>query len=170
MHFQESFCLRQRHFCSGYFDVRSKGEDWIRVECNKGDMIVLPEGIYHRFTLDDKDYIKVSCMRYNFVQLSNFSIDFWAAVFGEVVARRKPPMASVPCNRQVQCLKQALLSMRQRHSRDDLSRGLTCRLCVCLWESQCGLPSIGPLMITSPDRNMSILSLLHQSRWQSTKS
>ena len=44
--------------------MRSKGEDWIRVECNKGDMIVLPEGIYHRFTLDDKDYIKVGCKSY----------------------------------------------------------------------------------------------------------
>ncbi|EPQ53994.1 Acireductone dioxygenase [Gloeophyllum trabeum ATCC 11539] len=44
---------------SGFFDVREHPTDnWIRIAMHPGDMIVLPAGIYHRFTLDEADRIR----------------------------------------------------------------------------------------------------------------
>lgn len=42
----------------GYEDVRDFDGQWIRIEIKKGDLIVLPPGMYHRFTLDEDLYLK----------------------------------------------------------------------------------------------------------------
>lgn len=46
---------------AGIFDIRGAGDRWIRVEVERGDLIVVPADLYHRFFLTEQRQIR--CVR-----------------------------------------------------------------------------------------------------------
>ncbi|VDM56737.1 unnamed protein product [Angiostrongylus costaricensis] len=42
-----------------YYDVEPEEDEWIRIQLERGDLIVIPKGVSHRFTVTPQNYVQI---------------------------------------------------------------------------------------------------------------
>lgn len=76
---------------AAYYDIEESEDDWIRVNVERGDLIVIPAGVTHRFTTTPKVARPLRLIYHHYTQY-RYRIPFKCAVSSPLLPpiRRRP--------------------------------------------------------------------------------